>query len=147
VLKEKWHLLKKKKLHWEKNLTGVCCNLQYEFVVVCFASDFLIGWTSNYKMNYMLTLPISNRCKLLHSWSLYQLLWLCTLLSSNQIFKWMLYFIIYQCIYIQELLVEAHHRWLHPAEILKILRNYQIFKNCTRTSWQATQYGFCLCYV
>jgi hypothetical protein len=40
----------------------------------------------------------------------------------------MLYLINYQCADFQQLQFEAQHRWLRPAEILEILRNYQMFQ-------------------
>lgn len=36
--------------------------------------------------------------------------------------------IIYQSADLQQLQLEAQHRWLRPAEICEILRNYQMFQ-------------------
>ena len=36
--------------------------------------------------------------------------------------------IIYQYADLQQLQLEAQHRWLRPAEICEILRNYQMFQ-------------------
>ena len=37
------------------------------------------------------------------------------------------YYIIYQFADLQQLQFEAQHRWLRPAEICEILRNYRMF--------------------
>lgn len=38
------------------------------------------------------------------------------------------YYYYYQCADIQQLQFEAQHRWLRPAEICEILKNYQMFQ-------------------